>query len=128
LSVSSATNLDALTLADIQDYADFIIETFKVPEERRENVVIEVLCMRDTVIEKSGWCKHIEIQQDLTHTFSPETLYSENPNRRIVCSKFDYFVDKFSPDWDILIKELKDIYCSRCSDREPSSPESVNEG
>ena len=55
MSVSSATNLDALTLADIQDYADFIIETFKVPEERRENVVMEVLCMRDTVIEKSGW-------------------------------------------------------------------------
>jgi len=114
---------DLATDADIQHYADFIMETYKIPEERRENVVKDVLCIRDSVMEKSVWCKHIEIKQNLTHTFSPETLYSENPNRRVVCSKFDYFVDKLSPDWDMLIKDFKNIYCSRCSDREPSSSE-----
>jgi hypothetical protein len=119
---------DLATDSDAQHYADFIMETYKIPEERRENVVIDVLCMRDSVIEKSEWCKHIEIQQNLTHTFSSDTLYSENPTRRIVCLKFDYFVDKLSPAWDMLIKEFKDIYCSGCSDREPSSPKSVNEG
>jgi hypothetical protein len=118
---------DLATDADIQHYADFIMETYKIPEERRENVFTDVLCIRDSIIEKSVWCKHIEIQQNLTHTFSPETLYLENPNRRIVCSKFDYFVDKLSPKWDILIKEFKNVYCSRCSDREPSSPDCVDE-
>ncbi len=119
---------DLATDADIQHHADFMMETFKIPEECRENVVTDVLCIRDSVMEKSVWCKHIEIQQNLTHTFSPETHYSANPNRRVVCLKFDYFVDKLSPDWDMLIKEFKNIYCSRCSDREPSGPDFVNEG
>ena len=122
---------DLATLAteeDIQHFANFIMETYKVPEERRNNVVIDVLCMRDAAIEKSVWCKQIGIQQNLTHTLSPATIYAENPNRRVVCSKFDYFVDKLLPDWEILIKEFKDIYCSSCSDREPGNAASVNEG
>ena len=115
------------TEEDIQHFANFMIETYKISEERRNNVVIEVLCIRDTAIEKSLWCRYVEIQQNLTHTLSPATLYAESPNRRVVCSKFDYSVDKLSPDWIDSIKDFKDIYCSNCLNREPGNVTSVHD-
>jgi hypothetical protein len=84
--------------------------------------------MRETFIEKSLWCKHIEIHQNLTHTLSSAAIYAENPNRRAVCSKFDYFVDKLSLDWVDLIKDVKNMYCSNCLDREPGNTTTVSEG
>jgi hypothetical protein len=116
------------TEEDIQDYVNFMMETYKIPEQRRENVVVDILCMRETFIEKSLWCKHIEIHQNLTHTLSSAAIYAENPNRRAVCSKFDYFVDKLSLDWVDLIKDVKNMYCSNCLDREPGNTTTVSEG
>ena len=110
--------LDLDTEEDIQDYTNFRMETYKIPEERRKYVVIEALCTRDTAREKSQWCKYLEIQENLTHTFLPETYYAEDPNRRVICSKFNYCVDNQSPDWIEPIKELKKIHCSNCLDRE----------
>jgi hypothetical protein len=110
--------LDLDSEEDIQNFTDFLIETYKIPEERRKYVVIEALCMRDIAREKSQWCKYLEIQQNLTHTFSSETLYAEDPNRRVICSKFEYCVDNQSPDWIEPLKELKKIHCSNCLDRE----------
>ena len=106
---------------DIEDFTDFFMETYKIPQERRKHVEMESLCMRDIAREKTQWCQHINIHQNLTHTFSPTTLYAEDPNRRVICSKFDYYVDKSSPDWLELIKDFKATYCFNCSSREPTS-------
>lgn len=103
---------------DIKGFSDFMMETHRIPEERRAYVIIEALCLKDLAKEKTSWCKHIEIEQDLTHTFSPQTLYAEDPNRQVICSKFQYLVNNQSPDWIGLIQELKDSYCCNCSDRE----------
>ncbi|MBE9226444.1 DUF4365 domain-containing protein [Phormidium sp. LEGE 05292] len=108
------------TEEDIQHSANFLMATYKIPEDRRKYVVKDLLCIRDNTREKNHWCRHIEIQQDLTHSSSPTTLYAEDPNRRVVCSKFDCFVDKLSPEWIDLIKEFKEINCSNCLDREPA--------
>ena len=112
--------LDLDSEEDILNFTDFLIETYKIPEERRKYVVVEALCMRDIAREKSQWCKYLEIQQNLTHTFLPETYYAEDPNRRVICSKFNYCVDNKSPDWIESIEELKKIHCSNCLDRETS--------
>jgi hypothetical protein len=110
--------LDLETDEDIQDFTDSLIKTYKIPEERRKHVLTEAFCMRDIAIEKSQWCKHIEIYQSFTHTLSLARLYTEVPNIRVICSKFEYCVDKQSPDWIEPIKELKNIHCSNCLDRE----------
>ncbi|GBO54213.1 hypothetical protein APA_2161 [Pseudanabaena sp. lw0831] len=110
--------LDLDTEEDIQDFTNHLMETYKIPEERRKYVVIQALCTRDTAREKSQWCKYLEIQQNRTHTFLPETYYAEDPDRRVICSKFNYCVDNKSPDWIEPIKELKKIHCSNCLDRE----------
>jgi hypothetical protein len=114
---------DSLTLEtkeDIQFFVDSMIEAYQIPEERRRYVEIDVLCMRDIFREKNQWCQHMEIHQNLTHTLSLMTIYAENPNRSIICSKFNYFLDKQSPDWIDLIKDFKEIHCSTCSSKEPS--------
>jgi hypothetical protein len=112
------SSLDLETDEDIQDFTDLLIETYKIPEERRKYVLTEAFCMRDIAIEKSQWCKHIEIHQSFTHTLSLARLYTEFPNIRVICSRFEYCVDKQSPDWIEPIKELKKIHCSNCLDRE----------
>jgi hypothetical protein len=115
------------TEEDVQNFANFMIETYKIPENRRKNVVTQILCMRDENREKIQWCRHIEIQEDKTHTYSPITFYAEDPNRRVVCSKFDYREDKLSPDWIDIIKNFKEVYCSNCLDREPANVTAVQE-
>lgn len=109
------------TEEDIQDYANFMMQTFKIPEERRNNVLIEVFCTRDIFKEKSQWCRHLMIEQDLTHTFSPLTHYAEDPNRRIMCLEFKYVLDKLSPKWTEQIEEFKELYCSVCTSKEPQN-------
>ena len=103
---------------DIKGFSDFMMETYRIPEERRAYVMIDALCLRDLAKEQTCWCKYVEIKQDLTHTFSPQTLYAKDPNRQVICSKFQYIVDNQSPEWIELIQDLKDSYCSTCSDRE----------
>jgi len=107
------------TNEDIQDFANFIIETFKIPNERRENVIIDIQCTRDIGRERMQWCRHIEVHQNLMHTFSPTTHYAKNPNRQVVCSKLGHLVDNLLPDWVSQIEEFKKTYCSICSEREP---------
>lgn len=113
---------------DVQHFANFMIESYKIPSERRENVLIGVLCMRDLAREKTQWCRHIEIHENLTHTFSPVTFYAKDPNRRVTCSKFGHLVDHLSPDWVGQITEFKTTYCSHCSDREPVELSATGEG
>jgi hypothetical protein len=115
------------TEEDVHSFANFMIETYKIPEDRRKNVVTQVLCMRDKNREKIQWCRHIEIHEDLTHTYSPITFYAEAPNKRVVCSKFGYRGDKLSPDWIDIIKKFKEVYCSNCLDREPANVTAVQE-
>ena len=103
---------------DIKGFANFMMETYRIPEERRAYVMIDALCLRDLAKEKTSWCKHVEIKQDLTHTFSPQTLYAEDPNRQVTCSKFQHLVDNQQSEWTELVQELKNSYCYNCSDRE----------
>jgi hypothetical protein len=109
------------TEEDIQDYANFMMQTFKIPEERKDNVLIEVLCTRDRIREKLQWCRYLEIEQNLTHTLSPLTHYAEDPNRRVVCLRFKYVVDSLSPKWAEQVEELKRVYCSVCNSRKPQN-------
>ncbi len=109
------------TEEDIQDYVNFMMQTFKIPEERRDNVLIDVLCTRDGIREKLQWCRYLEIEQNLTHTLSPLTHYAEDPNRRVVCLRFKYVVDSLSPKWAEQVEEFKRLYCSVCTSREPQN-------
>jgi hypothetical protein len=112
---ASALNTDE----EIQHCADFMMETYQIPSERRENVLIDVFSLRDLAKEKTQWCKYIEIFQSLKHTFSPNTIYLKNPNRNVKCSKLGYVVDRRIPDWVGQIEEFKKTYCHSCQDRKP---------
>jgi hypothetical protein len=111
----SALNTDE----ERQHLADFMMETYQIPSERRKNVLIDVFSLRDIAKEKTQWCKYIEVFQNLKHTFSPDTIYVENPNRHVKCSKLGYVVDHRLPDWVGQIEEFKKKHCYSCQDRKP---------
>jgi Domain of unknown function (DUF4365) len=111
----SALNTDE----ERQHLTDFMMETYQIPSERRENVLIDVFSLRDLAKEKTQWCKHIEVFQNLKHTFSPDTIYVKNPNRHVRCSKLGYVVDHRLPEWIGQIEEFKKTYCHSCQDRKP---------
>lgn len=112
-----------LSILDTEDgivrYANLIMETFKIPSEHIENVIVGILCDRDMKKEKRQWCHHIELDASLRRSASPDTIYAENPNRRIRCLKFSYVVDNSSPDWIVQLEEFKKMYCCDCSYQEP---------
>jgi Domain of unknown function (DUF4365) len=112
-----------LSILDTEDgivrYANLIMETFKIPSEHIENVIVGILCDRDMKEEKRQWCHHIELDASLRRSASPDTIYAENPNRRIRCLKFSYVVDNSSPDWIVQLEEFKKMYCCDCSYQEP---------
>jgi hypothetical protein len=112
---------DLATEEEIENFTNFLIDTYKIPDNRREIVRRDVICIRDTNREKVEWCRHIEIDQNLKHTQSSLTLYAEDPNRRVKCLKFEHIVDHLSPNWIEQISEFKIIYCAECPDREPSN-------
>jgi hypothetical protein len=114
---------DILTLStdkEMESYVDEVLNLYKLPQERRENIVIAARCFRDNNIEKNKFCRHIQILEDLSHTSSPLSLFAENPNRCIQCLKFkSYLVNDFSPDWINQITKFKEKYCSICHSQEP---------
>jgi hypothetical protein len=113
---------------DVQNFANFVLESYKIPSERRDNVLVDGFCMRDLAREKTQWCRHIEILQNLTHTLSPDTLYAENPDRCVKCLKFGHLVDHRLPDWVGQVAEFKATYCVHCSDREPREVSASGDG
>jgi Domain of unknown function (DUF4365) len=115
--------LSLQTEEDIQEYTDFVIETYKIPPERRHFVLNDMRSSGAEIREQAYWCRHVGILQDLSHRASVTTLYATDPTRRIVCMKFDYFTDKQSPEWVSLLQNFKETYCSVCSEKNPTKAE-----
>jgi hypothetical protein len=89
---------------------------YSLPEERKSNIILDIVCFRDINIEKREFCRHIEVIQNLQHTTSKDTFYAVNPDRIIRCSEFDYQTYGYSPE---NIMSFKNIYCTLCPKRSP---------
>ncbi len=104
----------------LEFYADQTLQMYGLPRERRENIIIDFQCLRDIMIEKNEFCRHIQVLQDQQHIYSHHTMYTINPNRCIECSKLGYLVNQLTPEWTEQIKIFKNIYCTLCPSRETS--------
>ena len=100
-------------------YAEDVLEASDIPRDRLAVVTREVLSFRDIARERVGWCRHIQLIQDLGHARSQVTYYAYDPERRCYCEKYGFASKVGSTDWRVLIETFKSNYCSGCTARSP---------
>lgn len=87
-------------------------------ESKREAIVSDVNDMVSSAKQRIGWCKHVQIIQDLGHTKSLETMYKQIPPKWIVCEVFGYRSPESGPSFDQLWPLFKGVHCLSCIKRE----------
>jgi len=95
------------------------LESLGLPPDRLE--VLEQYCksLREVARERSSWCRHLEMLEDMRQTRNPATAFSVLPSRKCVCVKLGYETENVSSDAQALISDLKRLYCGNCKDRNP---------
>ena len=100
-------------------YAMDFLEAAHLPRDRLAVMTREVTSFRDIARERVGWCRHIQLIQDLGHTSNPLTHYAHDPMRYCYCERYKVASKISDTDWEILIETFKETYCSGCSARSP---------
>jgi hypothetical protein len=99
--------------------ARYLLEVRRLPEDRLPVLVRDAQSLRLIAQERLGWCRHINLKQDLTHTMLPQTAYLTDPDRFCVCEKHGYEASIRHPDPEAVINAFKRAYCDGCKDRSP---------
>jgi hypothetical protein len=69
--------------------------------------------------ERCGWCRHLQLQENLTQTTDPATAFSVSPMRRVICEKFNHVSGGESVDVIAIVEDFKRDFCHSCSARDP---------
>jgi hypothetical protein len=84
----------------LREFARDMLEELNLPLERLPVVEREALSMRGIAHERLGWCRYIELIQNLRHTEHPSTHFLKDPDRYCVCEKYEYESALGYPDWN----------------------------
>lgn len=115
---------DDFSLAELPDpdilrLARHTLEALRLPEHRLPVIEREWESLRDIARERVGWCRHLELIQDLSHGRSPTTHYLVDPERSCECEKIGTRSRIGNPDWRVVIRTFKETYCEGCRYRDP---------
>ena len=69
--------------------------------------------------ERCGWCRHLQLQENLAQTRDPATAFGVSPMRRAICDKFEHVSSGESVDVVTVVEDFKRQYCHACSARKP---------
>ena len=83
-------------------------------ENVRKDVVSYVLAAKYRI----NVCKHFELLQDMKHTFSRNTLYAVDPNRKGLCKMFGFETRIVQSDPEIVINSFYNEFCKNCLSKE----------
>ena len=114
----SESTLAKASDVELMRFAKNVLEASALPASRIENVYKDFVAMRLCEVERAKWCKHVQILQNLMHTFNKETLYAIDPERYGKCQKFGYESQIGNKDPQVVISAFKSAYCSKCCARE----------
>jgi hypothetical protein len=95
------------------------LDAMQLPAERLPGVEREWRSLRLISLERVGWCKHINLMQDLTHIQHPATAYLTDPPRSCVCEKHGHKSYIQHTEAEVVINAFKRAYCHECRDRSP---------
>lgn len=96
---------------EIPDYADTLIRSLNIPNDRKENIILDI--KNHQKFEKLVNIKYFNLLQNLEHTRQKETIYKDPLKYVIECKKCSYMT-KESENIEELINQLKrehDYYC-----------------
>jgi len=100
-----------LSEEEISSFADTIVRSFNVPDDRKKNIILDI--KNSQKFEKQVNRKYFNLLQNLTHTKKRETIYKSVPRYVIECKKCSYRTDE-SDNIDELIKQLKNEHSHYC--------------
>jgi hypothetical protein len=104
---------------ELQEFSRDALQSLDLPPARLG--VVQQYCesLREVARERSQWCRHLQMLEELTQTRDLATAFSVPPNRRCMCEKFGYETTIVSPDATGLMGAFKQLYCAGCKDRSP---------
>lgn len=111
--------LGKLSESELYRFATDTMELMGLPQDRLENVLIELRWLQKDDIENNTFCRYLRCIQDLSHTIDLENAYSINPNRTYICELFRYRSPISGVDREKLIYRFKSDYCLGCNRRLP---------
>jgi len=95
-------------------------KTFNISEENRiENVRKDVISYILASKYRINVCKHFELYQDKRHTFSRNTFYNIDPNRKGICRVFNYESKTVQCNSELVIDSFNKTFCKNCLNKEP---------
>ena len=125
-----ATDNDTLFIAttdeEARKMAEDMAQTMGLPPERFPNLIPDLLSGRKMAIERRDYCRHLEIVQQLAHTTSVVTAYSEIPKYAVICKLLNRR-GEYSQDWSALIPSFKAFNCINCPYRDPKGGEGAGD-
>jgi hypothetical protein len=116
------TQLASSSDEEIRRFAADCAAAMELPPIRLPVVERECFSMRAVAQEQLCWCRHLEMEQDLRHTWSRATSYLTDPERECVCRKLGHRTRLLTLNWEALIEGFKRTYCTGCVDRSPRQP------
>jgi hypothetical protein len=107
---------------DAEFYAKTIFRMQQLPEDRYAHVLNDVLCSRKMAQLRLNHCRHLRIEQDLSHTFDRSKFYKREPTRNCICDKLHLESTIAYDDWQLVIKAFLKANCAECPYKEPKQP------
>lgn len=113
-----------MSKTDIEMQVECNCKTFNITDEKRiENVRKDIISYVMAAKFRINLCKHFQLFQDMRHSFSLETLYIVDPNRKGVCKLLEHESQIIHNDPELIISSFKKTYCEQCKFREPLEKE-----
>lgn len=112
--------LSVLSDTEIEKYARQMIELLEIPSERFPNVLTEYRWLQQDEIDRFQFCEHIGTRQDISVNKELQNKFLVNPDRIIICEKFEY-QSLIGQNREDLVRDLKSNFCMRCKFQKPMS-------
>jgi len=109
----------------VQEYTDYMLAAWGLPADRSPFVEQDVRNLATTDHLQQMFCKHLQPLQNLKHTLSPRTAYTEPTRHTCECTLLGHQTQFELSDFDAAIRAMKTTYCNQCSLREPASAPAI---
>lgn len=115
-----------MSKTDIEMQVECNCKTFNITDEKSiENVRKDIISYVMAAKFRINLCKHFQLLQDKRHSYSLDTFYIVDPNRKGVCKLLKHESQIIHNDPELIISSFKKTYCEKCKFCEPLKKEDV---
>lgn len=96
-----------------------VVEYVGSPPAHPRKVYGYMRTLRIIAQERCGYCRHLQLQEDLRQTSDYKIAFSQTPSRKAFCDKFEILSEGESVDVISVLEDFKRSQCERCGSRDP---------